>query len=480
MTMPFLQYINGEWVGAARGGLWDLVNPATEETIGQVPFGGAEDARAGVDAASSALSGWSHLTAYDRAAHLERAAAHIAANLDEFAAITTEECGKPLVQARAEWAGAPNQILFAAEEGKRISGRWIPSRVKNRRIDVTYRPVGVVGIITAWNFPVYNVVRALCSALAAGCTVVVKPSEYTPRSAMLVARAFADAGTPAGVVNVVIGEAQPIGESFLADPRCRKVSFTGSTRVGKLLMDGASRTVTKLALEMGGNAPVIVFPDAGDMEVVAKNGVVSKVRNAGQVCVSPQRFYVQRQAVAAFTDTAVAVAKLQVVGNGTDPNTTIGPLINASQLARVEKMVDETVARGARVLVGGGRASNERGYFYSPTVLTDVAPGMPLHEEEVFGPVLPVIPFDTAEDAIAMANSSEYGLAAYVHTADLRTAMRVSEELEYGMVAINDWYVATPEAPFGGMKQSGVGRESGQEGVYEYLEGKTRLFGGMG
>jgi acyl-CoA reductase-like NAD-dependent aldehyde dehydrogenase len=335
-----------------------------------------------------------------------------------------------------------------------------------------------VGLITAWNFPVYNQARAISSALAAGCTVVSRPSEYTPRSAMLLASCLEEAGLPPGVLNVVNGEPEPIGQEFLADPRCRKISFTGSTRVGKLLMDGASRTVTRLALEMGGNAPVIVLPDAGDPAPLAEAGVTSKVRNAGQVCVAPQRFYVHEAMVKDFAEAAVNATKRQVVGDGAHPETTVGPLINAVQRERVERIVAETAAQGAKVLTGGNRL-DRKGYFFQPTVMTDVRPGSPLHDEEVFGPVLPMIPFASIEEVIEMANRTEYGLAAFVHTRDLNTAIRLSEELEYGMVAINDWAVATPEAPFGGVKQSGLGRESGPEGVHEYLEPRTRYIGGV-
>lgn len=476
--MEFRQFIDGEWTGASNGGSWELVNPATEEIIDLIPFGDEVDAVAAMDAAARAFPAWSDTTPYQRAAILEKTAALIKSRASEFAGITTAESGKPLDQAKGEWLSVPNYFLWAAEEAKRIYGRVIPSRLASRRIDVTYRPVGVVGLITAWNFPVYNQARALSSALAAGCTMVSRPSEYTPRSAMLIMSCLEEAGLPAGVANLVNGEPHPIGQVFLNDPRCRKVSFTGSTRVGKLLMDGASRTVTRLALEMGGNAPVIVFPDANDLGKVASEGVMAKVRNAGQVCVAPQRFYVHGEISAEFADAAVTTAESQVVGDGSDPSTTVGPLINATQRDRVERIVQETVDQGGQVRTGGQRPDG-RGYFYQPTVVTDVKPGTPLHEEEVFGPVMPMIEFSSIDEVIEMANSSEYGLAAYIHTSNLNTALRVSEQLDYGMVGINEWSVALPEAPFGGMKQSGLGRESGPEGVHEYLEPKTRHFGGV-
>ena len=476
--MKYGQFISGEWVEASNGGTWDLINPATEETVEQIPFGDEKDARAALDAADSAFEEWSHTNPYQRARYLEKAATTIRSRADEFARVTTEESGKPLEQAKAEWLSCPNYFLWAAEESKRIYGRSIPARISSRRIDVFYRPVGVVGLITAWNFPVYNQARAISSALAAGCTVVSRPSEYTPRSAMLIASCLGEAGLPPGVLNVVNGAPEPIGQEFLGDHRCRKISFTGSTRVGKLLMDGASRTVTRLALEMGGNAPVIVLPDAGDTAQLAEVSVTTKVRNAGQVCVAPQRFYVHERMVDDFADAAVKASDRQVVGDGSNPETTVGPLINAIQRDRVERIVSETASLGAKVLTGGTRP-DRRGFFYQPTVVTGVQPGSPLHDEEVFGPVMPMIPFSSVDEVIDMANRTEYGLAAFVHTRDLNTAIRLSEELDYGMVAINDWAVATPEAPFGGIKQSGLGRESGPEGLHEYLEPRTRYIGGV-
>ncbi len=477
--IEFRQFIGGEWSEAVGGGTWDLVNPATEKVLQQIPFGDESDARAAIDAADAAFDSWSHLTAYQRGAVLEKAALYIESHADEFARITTEEAGKPLKEAYGEWISAPNYFRWAAEEARRVYGRSIPARVAGRRIDVIYQPIGVVGVITAWNFPVYNQTRAVAAALAAGCTVVSRPSEYTPRSAMLIAHALAESGLPAGVHNVVNGKPHEIGQALLDDPRVRKIHFTGSTRVGKLLMDGASRTVTRLSLELGGNAPVIVFPDAGDIAAVAKSGLVAKIRNNGQVCVAPQRFYVHEEVVDEFSESAVKTAEGQVVGNGMDEGTTIGPLINAVQRDRVEDLVSSSVEQGATVLTGGQRLDGV-GYFYEPTVLVDVKPGSPVHEQEVFGPVMPIVPFSDVDEVIALANATDYGLASYLYTRDLATAFKVSEDLRFGMVGINDWYLATPEAPFGGMKQSGMGRESGPEGVHEYLEPKTRFFGGIG
>ncbi len=475
---PHLQLIDGDWVEAVAGTTRPVVNPATEEVVDTVPFGGTPDAVAAIDAAADAFSAWAAATPYERAAALMRAADLLIERADAYARITTEESGKPLAESRAEWLSAPNYLIYAVEEAKRLGGRIIPARVKGRHIDVTYQPLGVVAVITAWNFPVYNINRAVSSALAAGCTAVVRPSEYTARSAMLYGAALHDAGVPAGVINIVNGDAHAMGQAFLDDPRVRKIGFTGSVRVGKLLMDGASRTVTRLALELGGNAPVIVFPDVEDIESVAAAGVTAKYRNCGQVCIAPQRFLVHASVVEEFTQAAAAASDRQVVGNGLDPATTIGPLINAGQRDRVDTMVAASVDAGARLVTGGARIDGP-GFFYRPTVMTDVPADAPAVADEVFGPVLPIMPFETVEEAIALANAVDYGLASMVWTKDLATAYRVSDALEFGLVGVNDWYPVTPEAPFGGMKQSGLGRESGLEGIHEYVETKTRYIGGL-
>jgi acyl-CoA reductase-like NAD-dependent aldehyde dehydrogenase len=472
------------WIGGARtparsGRVDDLIDPATGNVVGQVAFGDASDLAAAMDAAAGAQAAWARKTAYERGAILDRAADLIAARADAYGRRTTEESGKPFSQARGEWAGAPTYLRTAAEEGRRLGGRWIPARAPGRRIDVSYAPLGVVGVITAWNFPVYNVNRAVSSALAAGCAVVVRPSELTPRSALDYAEALHDAGLPPGVLNVVNGDPHSIGQAMLDDPRCRKIAFTGSTRVGRLLMDGASRTITRLSLELGGNAPVIVLPDVADVAAVARSGVQARHRNGGQVCIAPQRFLVHVDVVEAFTAAMVAAAQAEVVGHGLDPATTIGPMISAAQRDRVDSIVAASVAVGARVLTGGHKLPGP-GQFYAPTVLDQVPPGAAALTEEIFGPVSPIVPFRTVDEAIALANDTEYGLAAFVWTRDLNAAFAISERLEFGMVGINDWYPVTAEAPFGGVKMSGLGRESGAEGVHEYVEARTRYFGGMG
>ncbi len=477
MEFTFKPLINGEWVDAADGGVWELVNPATEEVIARIPFGDAEDARAALDAAAAAFPAWAKKTPYERAAILMRAAAWIRERIDALGAITTEESGKPLRESTGEWATAASSFEWFAEAAKHHYGQVVPARRADRRLLVIEQPLGVVGTITAWNFPVYNVVRAWSAALAAGCTVVGRPSEYTPRSAMLLAQALHEAGIPAGVVNVINGDPSSMGEAMLKDQRCRKLQFTGSARVGKLLMDGASQTVKRLSLELGGNAPVLIFPDV-DVEATAKAAVNGKFRNAGQVCIAPQRFYVHSQIAESFIDHVTRFTGDLRLGSGLDLSTDVGPMINAAQRERLERIIAGSVEQGAEVLVGGSRP-DQRGYFYQPTVIANLTPDMPVYREELFGPVMPILPFDDADQALALANATEYGLAAYVQTHDLNTAIRMYEGLEFGIVSINDWLPSTPEMPFGGMKASGMGREYGQEGLHEYLETKAVFIGGV-
>lgn len=473
------QLINGEWVAASDGGEWELINPATEEIIMPIPYGGADDAQAAVDAAAAAFPGWAVKTAYERSTILMGAAAWIRARIDDLGAITTEESGKPLREATGEWLTAAASFEWFAEEAKHHSGRVVPSRRADRRLLVIEQPLGVVGTITAWNFPVYNPVRAWSAALAAGCTVVGRPSEYTPRSAMLIAQALHEAGIPKGVVNVINGDASAMGEVMLKDARVRKIQFTGSTRVGKLLMDGASQTVTRLSLELGGNAPVLIFPDV-NVEATAKAAVNAKYRNAGQVCIAPQRFFVHSRIAEEFIDHAARFSKSLRLGSGLQAATDVGPMINAQQRERLERIVNASVEDGAQVLAGGARPDRlPRGYFYQPTVIANVTPDMPVYREELFGPVMPIIPFEDEVQALALANATEYGLSAYVQTRDLNTAIRMYEGLEFGIVAVNEWLPATPEMPFGGMKASGMGREYGQEGLREYMETKAVFIGGV-
>lgn len=479
MSYVYRQYIDGAWVDAASGGTWDVVNPATEEVIRTVPFGGTEDCRSAIEAASRAFPEWSRKTAYERGETLRKTADLIRGRVDALASTSTLECGKPLNQAKGEWQVAADLFEWFAEEGKRAYGRTIPGRQASRRMMVLRQPLGVVGVITAWNFPAYNTARAWAAALAAGCTVVARPSELTPLTAMELMNVLVEAGIPSGVLNLINGEPEPMGQAMLDHPAVRKISFTGSVRVGKILLDGASRTMTRLSLELGGNAPVLVFPDV-DLETLAKGSVATKYRNNGQVCIAPQRFFVHRKVSDAFADRVVPRVKALRVGEGILPDTQVGPLINARQRDRVEALVADARRQGVAVLTGGERPPGlARGYFYEPTVLADVTPAMPIYGEEIFGPVLPIIPFEDVDEVLALANATRYGLAAYVFTNDLKTAIRAYEGLEFGMVGVNEWAPGATEAPFGGWKESGQGHECGPEGLSDYLETKLVSIGSL-
>lgn len=474
--MQFKQFINGEWVDATNGGKWDVINPATEGVNETVPFGNRDDARAAVEAAANAFAEWSGKTAYERAAVLKKTADLIWGGLNELAEITTRESGKPFREAKGEWYQAGEIFEWFAEEGKRAYGRIIPSRNPRNRLMTIKQPIGVVGVITAWNFPIYNQSRAVAAALAAGCTVVTRPSEYTPMTAMAMVNLLEEAGIPAGVINLINGEPEPMGQEFLDNKAVRKVHFTGSTRVGHILMEGASRTFTRLSLELGGNAPVLILPDA-NVEVAAKTAVSAKFYNAGQMCTSPQRFIVHDGVASEFVDLVSQRMSGLVVGNGLEKDTRVGPLINQTQLERLESLVADS---RAKVVLGGERpAGHDKGYFYSPTLLTNVDPTSRIYNEEIFGPVLPVTTFDDLDEAIERANQTDYGLMAYVWTDDLNAAIRAYERLEFGMVGVNEWFPQAVEAPFPGWKHSGTGVELGSEGLDEYLETKLVAFGGL-
>ncbi|MCI0708741.1 MAG: NAD-dependent succinate-semialdehyde dehydrogenase [Chloroflexi bacterium] len=474
--MQFKQFINGEWVDASNGGTWDVINPATEEVIEIVSFGNRDDARAAVEAAENAFPEWSGKTAYERAAILKKAADLIWGQLDELAAITTRESGKPFREAKGEWYQAGEIFEWFAEEGKRAYGRIIPSRNPHNRLMTIKQPIGVVGVITAWNFPIYNQSRAVAAALAAGCSVVTRPSEYTPMTAMVMVNLLEEAGIPAGVINLINGEPESMGQELLDNKAVRKVHFTGSTRVGHILMEGASRTFTRLSLELGGNAPVLILPDA-NIEVAAKTAVSAKFYNAGQMCTSPQRFIVHSGVANEFVDLVSQRMSALVVGNGMEKDTRVGPLINQTQLERLESLVADTQAE---VVLGGERpVGHDKGYFYSPTLLTNVDPASRIYNEEIFGPVLPVTTFDDLDEAIDRANQTDYGLMAYVWTNDLNVAIRAYEKLEFGMVGVNEWFPQAVEAPFPGWKSSGTGMELGSEGLDEYLETKLIAIGGL-
>jgi succinate-semialdehyde dehydrogenase / glutarate-semialdehyde dehydrogenase len=461
-------WIGGKWLDAASGATHAVVNPATREAIGTVPDMGATEARRAVEAAAQAFPAWAAHTAKERAAVLRRWYELMMANQEDLATLMTAEQGKPLAESRGEIAYAAAFIEWFAEEGKRLYGDVIPGHATDKRLVVLRQPVGVVAAITPWNFPAAMITRKVAPALAAGCTVVVKPASQTPYSALALAALAARAGVPAGVLNVITGAAAAIGAELTANPTVRKLSFTGSTAVGKQLMAQCAGTLKKLSLELGGNAPFIVFDDA-DLDAAVAGAIASKFRNTGQTCVCANRLLVQAGVYEDFTRRLVhAVAQLRV-GDGLKGPTDQGPLIDARALAKVEEHVADAVASGARIEQGGRRHSLG-GTFFEPTVLTHATPSMLLAREETFGPVAPLFRFETEADAIRMANDTEFGLACYFYTRDLSRSWRVAEALEYGIVGLNTGLISTEVAPFGGIKESGTGREGSRYGILDYTE----------
>lgn len=474
-----IQYINGQWVNAANGGTWDLLNPGTEELIGKVSYGGADEINQAINSASAAFLQWAKMNCYARAEILHKAASYIRLNLESFAADMVLESGKLMLEARGEWAVAANLFDWFAEESKRNYGRIIPANRSDKRMQVIHQPLGVIGIITAWNFPAYNIARALAAALAAGCTVVLKGSEFTPLSTVHLVESLESAGIPAGVINSVNGDSAAIGDAMLSRSEVRKISFTGSTQVGKILMDGASRTNTRLNLELGGNAPVIITTNV-DIAKLAKAAVTARFRNCGQVCVAPQRFYVHEDIYNEFSAAVIENTRAIKVGLGTDASSTLGPLINAKQRSHVIDLIEKAKSQGNKLITGGNiPASLKAGYFLEPAVFTDVEQGSVLTIAEIFGPVIPLIPFKTIDQAIGWANETEYGLAAYAFTSSLDESVKLSEELQFGIIGINEWAAHGTEGPFGGWKQSGQGHESGLEGLYEYMDTKLISIGSI-
>ena len=469
--MKYKMLIDGEWLDAADGRTWQVVNPATEETVARVPFGGAVEATKAITAAHGALPRWKAMTAYERSAILRDIADALRARADELAPIMTAECGKPLGEARGEWGACADLFDWFAEEGKRAYGRTIPARKVGKRLLSLPQPLGLVATITAWNFPAYLLARKWAGALAAGCTIVGRPSELTPMSAMALVNVMVEAGIPKGVVNLINGEPQVMAETIMRDPRVRKVSFTGSQRVGKVLMRLAADGIKKLGMELGGSAPVLVFADA-DMAWAAAQGALAKFRNNGQVCISPTRFYVEQPALEEFLDAVKQETEKLIVGDGMQAGVTTGPMVSRAGRDKVERFVEDAVSKRASLVTGGRRPDIAKGYFYQPTVLTDVTADMQIGCDEVFGPVMAVSTFTTIEEALQLANDTPYGLAGYVMTNNLSTATRVYEGLEFGIIGVNDMVPATAEGPFGGTKTSGFGREGSQEGLYEYMDQK--------
>lgn len=470
-------YINGEWVDADNGATFEVTNPATGEVLGVVPEMGADETRRAVDLAAAAWAGWRKRTAKDRAAILRKWHGLMMENQADLAKIMTLEQGKSLAEATGEIAYAASFLEWFAEEGKRIYGDTIPSNSPDQRILVTKMPIGVCAAITPWNFPSAMITRKAGPALAAGCPMLLKPAEATPYSALALAVLAERAGVPAGIFSVVTGKAVDIGGEMTANPSVRKITFTGSTGVGKLLMRQSADTLKKVSLELGGNAPFIVFDDA-DLDVAVEGAMASKYRNSGQTCVCANRLLVQDSVYDAFAEKlAVAVKKLQV-GNGMEEGTTQGPLIDEAAVEKVESHIADAVNKGARIVTGGER--HELGHtFFQPTVLADVTPDMAVASEETFGPVAPLFRFSDEDEAVQMANDTEFGLAAYFFSRDVGRIWRVSEELEYGIVGVNTGIISTEVAPFGGIKESGQGREGLKYGIEDFLEIKYTCIAGV-
>ena len=463
-------YVDGVWVDADQGKTLAVTDPATGEVIGQVPDLGTAETRRAIAAAETAWPAWRALTAADRGQRLKRWHDLMLAHQEDLAQLMTAEQGKPLAEARGEIAYAASFLDWFAEEGRRVYGDIIPPHQADKRILVLKQPIGVCAAITPWNFPSAMLTRKAGAALAAGCTLVARPASETPFSALALAVLAERAGIPAGVFNVITGDPEPIGAELTGNPVVRKLSFTGSTAVGKLLMRQCADTLKKLSLELGGNAPFIVFDDA-DLEAAVEGAIQSKYRNTGQTCVCANRFLVQDGIHAAFAARLAERASHLKVGPGREPGVVQGPLINEEAVAKVEAHVADALAKGACLLTGGARHALG-GTFFQPTVLADLSPEMRVAREETFGPVAPLFRFTTEAEAIALANATEFGLAAYFYTRDLARAWRVSEALEYGMVGVNSGLVSTAIAPFGGVKQSGLGREGSRYGIEEYLEMK--------
>jgi succinate-semialdehyde dehydrogenase/glutarate-semialdehyde dehydrogenase len=470
-------YVNGAWIDAPGGATLPVHNPATGGELGTVPAFDAAATTKAVAAAHAAFPAWAAKTAKERAAILRRWNDLILQNAADLAKLMTAEQGKPLAESKGEIAYAASFVEWFAEEAKRVYGDVIPGHQPDKRILVLRQPVGVVAAITPWNFPAAMITRKVAPALAAGCTVVCKPATQTPYSALALAELAHRAGMPAGVLNVVTGPAREIGGVLTGDARVRKLSFTGSTEIGKLLMAQCSKTMKKLSLELGGNAPFIVFDDA-DLDAAVAGAIASKYRNTGQTCVCANRLLVQKGVYDAFTAKLVAAVRKLRVGDGLAGETEQGPLIDAAALRKVEEHIADATGKGAKVATGGRRHALG-GTFFEPTVLTDVTPAMMVAREETFGPVAACFIFNSEQDAIAMANDTEYGLAAYLYTRDLARSWRVSEALEYGIVGLNTGLISTEVAPFGGVKESGLGREGSKYGILDYTEIKYVCVGGV-
>jgi len=470
-------FIDGAWVDADSGKAVPVTNPADGSTLGTVPNMGAAETRRAIEAANRAWGPWRAKTAKERAVLLRRWFELIMANQEDLARLMTAEQGKPLTEARGEIAYAANFIEWFAEEGKRVYGDVIPTFKTDARIVVTKEPVGVVAAITPWNFPAAMITRKAGPALAAGCPIVIKPATATPYSAFALAVLAERAGLPRGVISVVTGSASAVGGEMTSNPIVRKLSFTGSTEIGRKLMEQCAGTIKKVSMELGGNAPFIVFDDA-DLDAAVAGALASKYRNAGQTCVCANRILVQDGVYEAFTEKLGAAVRALKVGAGHEEGVLLGPLIDAAAVAKVEEHIQDAVSKGAKIALGGKR-HDLGGTFFEPTILTDVTTDMKVAREETFGPLAPLFRFKDEAEAVRMANDTEFGLAAYFYSRDIGRIWRVGEALEYGIVGINEGIISTEVAPFGGVKESGVGREGSKYGIEDYLEVKYMLMGGL-
>jgi len=473
-------YIDGQWCDADNGATLPVVDPANGRVIGTVPDMGAAETRAAIEAADAAWPAWRAKTGKERGAVLRKWYELMIEHKEDLAALMTAECGKPLAESRGEIMYAASFAEWFGEEAKRVYGDLIPHHAPGKRILVQKQPIGVVGAITPWNFPSALITRKCAPALAVGCPVVIKPSELTPYSALALAELAERAGMPKGCFNVVVGaQAKEIGEELCTNPIVRKIGFTGSTAVGKLLMAQAASTVKKVSLELGGHAPLIIFDDA-DLDLAVQGALGSKFRNAGQTCVSANRILVQAGVYEAFADKLAEAVGAMKQGVGTEEGVAIGPLIDERAVTKSEAHVSDALAKGAKLLAGGTRRPDLGPNFFEPTVIGEATTAMRIFSEETFGPVAPLFRFETETEAVALANDTPYGLAAYFYTRDLGRAWRVSEALEYGMVGVNEGVISTEVAPFGGVKQSGLGREGSHYGTEEFVEPKYVCMGGIG
>lgn len=480
-TSHFLKeanYIGGAWVGADSGETIDVVNPANGQRIGGVPKAGGAETRRAIEAAQEAFGSFRKTSAAERARMLRKLHDVIMDNQDALAELLVMEQGKPFAEAKGEVGMSASYVLWYAEEGRRIYGDTVPSPWADRRIMVTKEPVGVIGAITPWNFPSSMLARKLGPAIAAGCTAVAKPASQTPYSGLAWGVLCEEAGIPKGVVNIVTGSASQIGDELCSNPLVRKITFTGSTEIGKLLLKKSADTVKKVSMELGGNAPFVVFDDA-DLDRAVEGAIAAKYRNSGQTCVCTNRFFVQAGIYDRFVEKMVEEAKRLKVGSGLDDGTQQGPLIDDKAVEKVEEFIADATSKGGKVVAGGSRHALG-GTFFEPTIITEATPQMRFMQEEIFGPVAPIFRFEKEEDGVALANDTVFGLACYFYTSDLGRAFRVMEGLRYGLVGVNEGVITAVEAPFGGVKESGLGREGGHQGIEDYLDTKYVCIGGLG